>query len=133
MKSSVSSTNACVRLGTPELTLRVTHQRKPNASTPITTVVSTVSTLSVQKPPSLFTGCARNVRWWLMYSVGESASSEAAIGKGRSVADEQRQAGQQHGDHERRQERGQDDVLVRRQHEPQLREDHHDLASLRAE
>src|SRR5512141_3094504 len=66
-----SSTKAWVFDGTPALALRVTSHRKPNVSTPMTADVRTVSTLTVQKPPGP-TGCVRNDRWWLMYSVGFS-------------------------------------------------------------
>src|SRR5689334_20994729 len=88
MKSSESSTKACVRLGTPVLALRATSHMKPKARTHTTSVDSTVSTFTAQNPPDSFTGWVKNVRWWLMDSVGES-TSEAAIGGGRSVAGEQ--------------------------------------------
>ena len=70
-KSTASSTKACVLDGTPAFALRVTSHRKPKVSTPITAEVRSVSTLTVQNPPGP-TGCVKNDRWWLMYSVGFS-------------------------------------------------------------
>src|SRR4030095_13530176 len=73
-KSIRISTNACVFDGTPEVALRVTSQRKPNARTPRTIDVTTVSTLTLQKPPDSL-ALVRNVRWCWMYDVGFSSDS----------------------------------------------------------
>jgi hypothetical protein len=61
-KSTVSSTKACVRDGTPDVALRVTSQRNPKARMPITPVVTSVSQFTAQKPPASPTGLVRNVR-----------------------------------------------------------------------
>jgi hypothetical protein len=44
-----------------------------------------------------------------------------------SIANEQGYSEQQHGDDERRQQRRQDDLSVRRKHQPQLADDHEDF------
>src|SRR5205814_1392141 len=49
--SIASSTNAWRRFGTPLVAPRTTHQMKPMPSTPSTTDVTKVSTLSDQNPP----------------------------------------------------------------------------------
>ena len=66
-----SSTNACVFDGTPEVALRVTHHMNPSPMKPSTIDVTTVSVLMLQKLVSP-TCLTMKVRWWLMYSVGDS-------------------------------------------------------------
>ena len=58
MPFTCSSTNSISELdeglalaGTPEVAPRTTHQMKPSPTTPRRTEVTSVSTLSVQKPP----------------------------------------------------------------------------------
>jgi hypothetical protein len=70
------STNACVFDGTPGVDLRATSHRKPNARTPRTIDVTTVSTFTVQKPPDSL-ALVRNVRWCWMYDVEVSSDSAA--------------------------------------------------------
>jgi hypothetical protein len=61
MKSMSSSTKACVFEGTPLDTLRATTHINPKATMPRKIDVSTVSTLTVQKPPAS-PALVRNVR-----------------------------------------------------------------------
>ncbi len=50
----------------PEVALRVIHHRNPKHSAPRTSVVTIVSTFTVQKPPPSLTGFVRKVRWCWM-------------------------------------------------------------------
>src|SRR5512144_381288 len=130
-KSINSSTKACVFDGTPAVALRVTDHMKPNATTPSTIDVTTVSTLTRQKPPASL-AVVRNVRWCWMYDVGVSAVSAAIPGSllPTLFADEKRHAEHDDGDHESREERDDHDVVVDRQRNPQAAGDQHDLAGL---
>ena len=63
--STTISTKAWPLPGTPEVALRAAAQKRPSASTPVSTDMKIVSTCQVQNPsPTL-----RWVRWWVMYSV----------------------------------------------------------------
>src|SRR5256885_9584764 len=77
-KSIRTSTKAWRRFGTPEVAPRTTHQKKPTPSKPSRSDTTSVSTFSVQKPPSP-TGFSKKLRWCSMYSEGVS-SLPAAIG-----------------------------------------------------
>ena len=64
--------------GTPEVAFLVIHHMNPKHSAPRTSVVTNVSTLSVQNPPSP-SGFCRNDRWCWMYAVGVSSVAAAMI------------------------------------------------------
>src|SRR5207249_10489975 len=117
-KSIRTSTKAWRRFGTPEVAPRITHQKKPMPSKPSRSDTTSVSTFSVQKPPSP-TGFSKKLRWCSMYSEGVSALP-AAIGSIASVvADKKRHGEYQHRDDECCDEDADHHLSVVRQHEPQ--------------
>src|SRR2546428_2413723 len=95
-KSIRTSTKAWRRFGTPEVAPRTTHQKKPMPSKPSRSDTTSVSTFSVQKPPSP-TGFSKKLRWCSMYSEGVSALP-AAIGSIASVV----AGGKRHGEYQHR-------------------------------
>jgi len=64
-KSMTSSTKACPLPGTPAVALRAASHISPKATTPRKIEVTTVSTLTRQKPPDSL-AVVRNVRWCWM-------------------------------------------------------------------
>src|SRR5437667_3050044 len=128
-KSIRTSTKAWRRFGTPEVAPRTTHQNKPTPSKPSRSDTTSVSTFSVQKPPSP-TGFSKKLRWCSMYSEGVSALP-AAIGSIASVvADKKRHGEYQHRDDERSDQDADRGLPVVRQHEPQQEHGKADLDCL---
>src|SRR2546430_9631140 len=91
-KSIRTSTKAWRRFGTTEVAPRTTHQKKPTPSKPSRSDTTSVSTFSVQKPPSP-TGFSKKLRWCSMYSEGVS-TLPAAIGSIASVVAGQKRPGE---------------------------------------
>src|SRR5439155_8033300 len=131
-KSIRTSTKAWRRFGTPEVAPRTTHQKKPMPSKPSRSDTTSVSTFSVQKPPSP-TGFSKNLRWCSMYSEGVSALP-AAIGSIASVvADKKRHGEYQHRNDECCDEDADHRLSVVHQHDPQQQHGETELHRLGAQ
>src|SRR5690606_27385197 len=67
--STIISTAAWKRPGTPEVALRAAFQRKKQVTTPSRMAQNSESQLKTEKSTTFFGGWfCRNVRWWTMYS-----------------------------------------------------------------
>src|SRR4029079_645402 len=131
INSNASSTKAWRFESTPEGAPRTTHQKKPSVRTPSTAAVASESTLIDQKPPPSATGLLKKVRWCWMYSDAlNSVACAIAANFYLVVAHKKCHREDQDRQHKRSQERGDDDVPVHRQHQPQQDDDEADLDAL---